>query len=811
MRISWNWLRQYVDTDLSPQHAAAVLTSTGLETESVELHEPIKGMLAGVVVGHVLQCDKHPDADRLAVCMVELGDGEPKQIVCGAPNVAVGQKVLVATVGSTLNMTDGTSIVIKKSKIRGQESCGMICAEDELGLGKSHAGIMVLDPSAVPGMSASDHFGLKSDHVLEIGLTPNRTDAMGHVGVARDLIAAINYRTGSSLQLGLPDISGFVQDDEARSIAVEVRDAKACPRYAGVTLTNVKVGPSPKWLQERLTSIGLKPINNVVDVTNFVQHELAQPLHAFDADKLNGGRIVVRMAAPGEPFTTLDGKERKLDAGDLVIADAQEPACIAGVFGGSKSGVSDATTIVFLESACFDPSTIRRTARRHGLSTDASFRFERGVDPEITVYALKRAALLLKEVAGARVSSPVIDIDHSLKHRSEVHLRFSELAALSGIRIDHDAVMRVLELLDFRIRERNAQGVHVQVPAYRVDVHRPVDVIEEILRIHGFDQVPVPERLSVPAVTHPALTLESLRQQTGVHLATRGFREIMTPSLVSGERVVKSGIIEEASAVRLANPLSTELDVLRPTMLFGALQAMAHNINRQQRDLRFFERGRVYGRIGDRTQETETLSLTITGRRWKEHWRADDRATELNDVKEEVEALLGRAGLLARTTWVPVEHALLENAAVIHVNKRPVGIVGQVTEREAKSSDVSQAVFHAELNEEAMLDACRSGHIAYTEVSRFPAVRRDLSLLLSNEVQFEHLQKVAMNAERKLLREVDLFDVYQGDKLPAGKKSYALRFLLQDAEKTLTDEQVEKAMARIRAALEKEVAAELRG
>lgn len=811
MRISWNWLRQYVDTDLTPQEAATVLTSTGLETESVELHEPIKGMLAGVVVGHVLQCDKHPDADRLTVCSVELGDGVPKQIVCGAPNVAVGQKVLVATVGSTLNMTDGTSIVIKKSKIRGQESNGMICAEDELGLGQSHAGIMVLDPSAVPGTPAAEYLGLKSDHVLEIGLTPNRTDAMGHVGVARDLIAALNYRTGSSLQLRLPDVSAFAQDDSTRSIAVEVKDAKACPRYAGVTLTNVKVGPSPKWLQDRLTAIGLKPINNVVDVTNFVQHELAQPLHAFDADKLSGRRIVVRMAAHGEPFTTLDGKERKLDAGDLVIADAKDPACIAGVFGGSKSGVTDATTSIFLESAFFDPGTIRRTARRHGLNTDASFRFERGVDPDLTVYALKRAALLLKEVAGARISSPVTDIDHSLKHRSEVHLRFSELNALSGIHIDHDAVVRVLELLDFRIRERNAQGVHVQVPAYRVDVHRPVDVIEEILRIHGFDQVPVPERLQVPAVTHAALTLENLRQQTGAHLATRGFREIMTPSLVSGERVVKSGVAVDASTVRLANPLSSELDVLRPTMLFGALQAMAHNINRQQRDLRFFERGRIYGRTSERTHETETLSITLTGRRWQERWRAEDRATELNDVKEEVESLLGRLGLLAQAGWSPVQHALLESAAQIHVNKRPVGVLGQVVAREAKASDVSQAVYHAELNEEALLDACRADRIAYTEVSRFPAVRRDLSLLLANEVHFEQLRKVALNAERKLLREVDLFDVYQGDKLPAGKKSYALSFMLQDAEKTLTDEQVEKAMGRIRTALEQETGAELRG
>lgn len=810
MRISWNWLRQYVDTELTPQQAAAILTSTGLEVESVEPHEPVKGMLQGVVVGHVLECAKHPDADRLSLTVVGIGAGEPLRIVCGAPNVAAGQKVLVATVGATLHMHDGGSLTIKKSRIRGQESNGMICAEDELGLGQSHDGILVLDPAAVPGTPAAQQLGLVSDHVLEIGLTPNRTDAMGHVGVARDLIAALNYRDGQQLELKLPDVSAYAQDDDARATPVEVADAQACPRYCGVTLTQVEVGPSPKWLQDRLTAIGLKPINNVVDVTNYVQHELGQPLHAFDADQLAGHRIMVRRAAPGEPFTTLDGKDRTLDAGDLVIADAERPACIAGVFGGLRSGVSEATTAVFLESACFDAPTIRRTARRHGLSTDASFRFERGVDPEITVYALKRAALLLKEVAGARISSAITDIDHERRSRVEVKLRFAEVERLTGIAIAPDDVVRALELLDFRVMDRTAQGLTAQVPAYRVDVHRPADVVEEILRIHGFDNVPLPARLMMPPLPHEALTLETLRRETGAHLAARGFREIMTPSLVGLKHSVASGIAGEDGHVRLSNPLSSELDALRPTLLFGALQAVAHNANRQQRDLRLFERGRVYGARDGRTMETETLALALTGRRWRESWRAADRAVERADAQEEVEALLARLGLLADARWTDAAHALLDACCVLHVRKRAVGVLGQVKPQELKRADVGQAVFYAELDEEALLDACRAATITYAEVPRHPSVRRDLSLLLPEAARFEELKRIALQAERKLLREVGLFDVYQGDKLPAGRKSYALSFILQDEARTLTDDQVDKAMGRIRAALEKEAGAEVR-
>lgn len=810
MRISYNWLKQYVETDLTPQQAAEVLTSTGLEVESVEAFEPIKGMLAGVVVGRVLQRDKHPDADRLSVCLVDLGKGENVQIVCGAANVEAGQKVLVATVGCTLYMHDGGSLVIKKSKIRGQESHGMICAEDELGLGESHAGIMVLDPSAVAGTAASEYLQLTSDHVLEIGLTPNRTDAMGHVGVARDLVAALNHRRGLTLELKLPDVSAYGQEEDGQAVEVEVLAPVAAPRYSGVTIGNVQVGPSPKWLQDSLLAIGLKPINNVVDVTNYVQHELGQPLHAFDADQLAGRRVVVRMATANEPFVTLDEKERKLDVGDLVIADAEAPACIAGVFGGMRSGVTERTTRIFLESAYFDPSYIRRTARRHGLNTDSSFRFERGVDPEMTVYSLKRAALLIKEVAGARVISGISDIDNKPHTAREVHLRFAECDRLTGIRIQHDAIVRILESLDMRIRDRNEQGVQVVVPSYRADVYRPADLIEEILRIHGYDQVPIPAQLAVPPVLQDALTLESLRHQSAAHLAARGLREIMTPSLVNGERCVKSGAADAEELITLANPLSSELDVLRPTMLFGMLQSLAHNINRQQRDLAFFERGRIYRSKGARMVETETLAMVLTGRRFAENWRSASRKAELFDAKEEVEVLLQRMGLNTQAIWEPMGHALLGNAHALVIKGRRIGSLGEVHKTVLKSADVSQAVFFAELDEEALLDACRAQKQEYAEVSRFPRVRRDLSLLLDEAVRFDRLRELSFQAERKMLQEVGLFDVYQGEKLPAGKKSYAMSFILQDANKTLTDEQVDKAMGRIREVLAKEAGAEVR-
>ncbi|NUQ16179.1 MAG: phenylalanine--tRNA ligase subunit beta [Flavobacteriales bacterium] len=812
MRISWNWLRSLLDTDtLSPQQAADILTSTGLEVESCEPLEPVPGMLAGVVVGAVRTCEKHPDADRLHICMVDLGQGDPVQIVCGAPNVAAGQKVLVATVGTTLHPAGGEPFAIKKSKIRGAESHGMICAADELGLGTDHDGILVLDPAAVPGTPAAQQLNLRGDHVLEIGLTPNRSDALGHWGVARDLVAALNHRTGSTHKVLLPAVDGFKQDDEARAIAVEVQDAPAAPRYAGLTLTQVKVAPSPEWLQERLRSIGLKPLNNVVDVTNFVQHELGQPLHAFDADKLAGGKIIVRKARAGETLVTLDDKERKLDPEDLLIADAEKGACLAGVYGGAHSGVTEATTAIFLESACFDAVTIRRTARRHGLNTDASFRFERGVDPEITVYALKRAALLLQEVAGAKVSSAITDIG-APRPWAEVDLHFATVDRLCGMPIAPDDVAKILQALDCKIAARDAQKLRVQVPPYRVDVLREADLVEEVLRIHGLDRVPIPARLMVPPVLHEAVTAEAFGANLSKHLAGRGFREVMTPSLVNGARAAQLDPAVEGTLVRLKNPLSAELDVMRPTLLFGMLQAAVHNAARQQPDLRLFECGRRYAvDAKGQVHESSRTALLITGQEGRESWRAAVRGSELADVKAETELLLERLGLAEGSSWVPAEHALLGSAVEARLGKHSVAVLGEVKAEVRKAFGLGQRAWYAELDDEALLALVRGQRTTFREVPKFPAVRRDLSLLLDRAVTYADLERIARQAERKLLREVGLFDVYEGDKLPAGKKSYALRFILQDPQKTLTDEQVDKAMGRIRQALEKEAGAELRG
>lgn len=810
MRISWNWLRSLIDADITPQRAAEMLTSTGLEVESVELLEPVKGMLQGVVVGHVLKREKHPDADRLSVCSVDLGGGSPVGIVCGAANVAEGQKVLVATVGSLLHMTDGSTITIKKSKIRGVESNGMICAEDELGLGDSHDGIIVLDQTAPVGAPASAFLGLKTDHVLEIGLTPNRSDALGHVGVARDLIAALNVRNAAGAKVLWPSVDGFKQDDDARAVTVEVCSPAACPRYAGLTLTGVRVGPSPSWLQDRLKAIGLKPINNVVDVTNYVQHELGQPLHAFDADKLEGGAIVVRSAKEGERFVTLDGRERELSSEDLVIADGKKPACIAGVFGGSESGVTATTTTVFLESACFSSASVRRTARRHQLNTDASFRFERGVDPENTVYALKRAALLLKEVAGARVSSPITDIVATRAAWPRVELLFGRANAFIGTELTGDEMCSVLAALDMRIMERTTTGVVVEVPPYRTDVTRPVDVIEELVRIIGFDRVPLPTRSSMPLVQRTQVSFDGVQQRVSQHLAARGFREAMTPSLVNGAAVLRSGAAGSNEVVVLQNPLSAELDTLRPDLLFGLLQTAAYNTARQQRDLRLFENGRAYGLKSGVPSEEEHVALVLVGRQERERWNAGDRMVELGDAKAEVELLLERLGA-ADVRFVPVDHAVLSDAVDVMVGGAAIGVVGSVRHEVSGPFDLSQGVHYAELSYAPLVQLVSAKRTTYTEVPKYPMVRRDLSLLLDRSVTFERLKEVAMGSERKLLRSMDLFDVYEGGKLPAGKKSYALSFHLLDASKTLTDDVVDKAMARIRQALEKELGAELRG
>ncbi|MCB0794879.1 MAG: phenylalanine--tRNA ligase subunit beta [Flavobacteriales bacterium] len=810
MRISWDWLRSLVDVDVSAEEAADLLTSSGLEVEHIEVIEPVKGMLAGVVVGHVLEVADHPDADRLRVCRVDLGaeHGEA-QIVCGAPNVAKGQSVLVATVGAELHMQDGSALTIRKAKIRGVESQGMICAEDELGLGESHEGIMVLEGSPKAGTPASAHLGLKSDRVFEIGLTPNRSDALGHLGVARELAAVANYRTGASATLQLPDVSSYAQDDEARQVQVEVKDPHACPRYAGTTLTQVQVAPSPSWLQERLKSIGLKPINNVVDITNFVQHELGQPLHAFDADRIAEDRIIVRHLTEGTAFTTLDGTERKLSDEDLMITDPQGGLCMAGVFGGLGSGVTNATTTVFLESACFAPIGIRRTARRHGLNTDASFRFERGVDPELAEYALKRAALLMREVCGAKISAPITDHYPHPVEWVKVDLHLDRLERIAGSSIPAVDVEQVLELLGCRVEGSGAKRWQVAVPPFRVDVRREVDLIEEVLRVRGFDRIPAPAHLMLPSGPREEITLDGLRRALATHLAARGFQEVMTPSLVNGEQHVSWHAEWKGQLVRLRNPLSKQLDVLRPDLTTGMVEAAAYNAARQQRDVRLFEQGRTYLRKGERVVERNCTGLLVCGKQWTENWNTGDEQVDHWTIKAEVEAILQRFGMQS-LQHSEVEDPLLSDALAIVIEKREVARLGRPRNAVQQALGQDLPCWMATFFDDGLVELLRKRRTEHQEVPRYPAVRRDLSLLLDRSVTFEELERSAYQAERKLLRRVQLFDVYEGDKLPKGKKSYALSFTLQDRDGTLTDAQVEKAMARIRGGLEKGVKAELR-
>ena len=802
-------MNEYIDVNMDVHEAADILTSTGLEVEKVEKAEPIPGMLEGVVVGKVLSCTQHPNADKLKLTQVDIGGEENLPIVCGAPNVAEGQKVLVATVGCTLYPTGGEAFKIKKAKIRGEESRGMICAEDELGLGTDHDGIMVLDDTAEIGMSAALHLDLKSEYVLEIGLTPNRADGMSHLGAARDLIAAINHRQERNAKLLKPSVEAYSKDNDELSISCELANSKACPRYSGVGLTEVRVGPSPKWLQDRLMSIGMKPINNVVDITNFVQMETGQPLHAFDAARIGGGKVVVRNMDEGTLFVTLDEVERKLSAEDLMICDAEKGMCIGGVFGGIDSGVSEATKSVFLESAIFDPSTIRRTNKRHGLHTDAGFRFERGVDPDGNIYALKRAALLIKELCGAKISSYIVDIYPEPIKGFKVELRYQMLDRMMGHRMNREEVKNILPLLDITIESESENGLKLHVPAYRVDVQREIDVIEEIMRIHGFDRVIMPERLNVPMITSGQLAGEQLNADISAHLSSRGFCEIMTPSLVSAEDALKGGSVKEEDLVRLSNPLSTELDVMRSDMIAGGLDAIAYNINRRNSDLRLFERGRVYERSDQKHVEKQRISILMSGKLDLQIWRADARSAELDDVKSEIEMILDRFEIHGSSVQA-TDHPLLNNAHRILIGEKEIGLLGSVDPSFAKRFDVDQEVHFGELYMEALVKIRKRRKLEFETVSKYPAVRRDLSMLLDKEVRFEDLKRIAEKNERKLLKHVTLFDSFEGDKLPDGKKSYCLTFTLQDENQTLTDDRIEKVVEKLFRIYEKEFAAERR-
>jgi phenylalanyl-tRNA synthetase beta chain len=816
VKISYNWLKTYLDFSIEPVELARILTGTGLEVEGMEEFETVKGGLEGVVIGKVLTCEKHPDADKLTVTTVDTGSGEPLQIVCGAPNVAVGQTVPVATVGTTLYPAGSKEgLTIKAAKIRGVASSGMICAEDELGLGSSHEGIMVLDNSAVVGSPASSYFRVEKDVVFEIGLTPNRIDGASHIGVARD-IAAYLKQQGDPAVLKKPAVDGYAPDDKALSIEVAVENPEACPRYSGVTLTGLTVKESPDWLKNRLRAIGQEPINNIVDITNFVLHETGQPLHAFDAAKIKGGRVRVRTLPENSTFTTLDGKERKLTGNDLMICDAEDGMCIGGVFGGEGSGVTEQTEDIFLESACFDAVFIRKTAKHHQLNTDASFRFERGTDPNGTVYALKRAALLMKEIAGGKISSDITDIYPEPVEDFRVEVTFNNIARLIGKHIDPDIIVSILESLDIRVEKRDGAGMTLRVPPYRVDVKREADIVEEILRIYGYDNVEFDEHVNSTLTYVEKPDREKVVNTISDMLSSAGLLEIKSNSLTK-ESYFEGG---DPTVVRIQNALSQDLSCMRQSLLPGGLEAVIYNINRKRPDLKLYEFGNCYfvdpqketNNPQERYSEEFHLGIFLTGNFTRENWTTTADPASFYHIKSLVMMVLGKLGIdTGKLEAAEVKNDAYDQALEYRSGKGRVLIFGKVAGSLLKAFDIRQEVYAAEFNWDLVVRLHKKSRVIFRPLPRFPEVKRDLSLMLDRSVRFEQLKELAFKTEGKILKQVDLFDVYEGEKIESGKKSYALSFTLLDEEKTLTDKQIDKAMGRISAAFEQELGAVVRG
>jgi len=807
MKISLSWLRQYAATNKTSEEISTILTDTGLEVEGLEVIETTPGGLKGLVIGEVLSTEPHENADRLKVTQVNIGSSEPLQIVCGAPNVAAGQKVVVATVGAVLYPIVGDSFKIKESVIRGVASSGMICAEDEIGLGKGHDGIMVLDKEAVVGTPAANYFGVANEEVIEIGLTPNRADGMSHFGVARDLVAALQVK-GENATLNFPELTAII--NKSNDFDVTVEDTDACPRYAGVTLTNIKVAPSPKWLQNRLRSIGLSPINNVVDVTNFVNHELAQPLHAFDLSKIEGNKIVVKTGLSEVKFKTLDGVERILHNDDLMICNANKPMCIAGVFGGEKSGVSETTTDIFLESAYFNPVSVRKTAKRHGLNTDASFRFERGIDPNITIKALTRAVNLLQEIAGANVSSNVVDFYPNPIADFEVAFNYDNCNRLIGSKLSETQIDNILKALDITTIKKDGRNITLQVPAYRVDVQREVDIIEEVLRIHGFNQVAIPNQLRSAIQYASKPNKEKIKNLIADHFVANGMIEIMSNSLTKSSYNKLDAGVNEQHNVSMLNPLSSELDVLRQSLLFSGLEAILYNNNRRQLDLKLFEFGKVYHNYDAGIEESEELIMLFTGKKEQELWSNSNDRTSVFDAKTMLIQLIQKLGLNKNLQSGNSKHPALASGSCITIAKKKVADYGVVKPTVLKALGIKQEVQIAFVYWESVLDLLHMNRVKYAEVAKFPEMRRDLSLLINEEVSFEQIEQAARKQERKLLKEVSLFDVYKGKNLDAGKKSYAVSFVFRDENKTLNDSQIDKVMEKITSQLQKEFDATLR-
>ena len=813
MKISYNWLKQYIDLKFSPEETAALLTGCGLEVESIDKFQSVKGGLEGLVIGEVKEREKHPDADRLSVTKVDVGNGVLLNIVCGAPNVEAGQKVVVAEVGATVHPVTGEPFQIKKSKIRGALSEGMICAEDEIGLGASHAGIMVLDASAKVGTSAKEYFGIEDDYVLEIGLTPNRSDAASHIGVARDLAAVINGGKSQDAKINMPAIDSFSADNESLKIEVVIEETEACPRYSGITISGVEVKDSPAWLQKSLKSIGLKPINNIVDATNFVLHELGQPLHAFDADKILGNKVVVKKMPQATKFTTLDGIERELSSNDLMICNANEGMCIAGVFGGLKSGISAETKNIFLESAYFNSVSIRKTSRLHGLKTDASFRFERGADPNITVYALKRAALLIKEIAGGKISSSVVDIYPKVIENFKIDFSYKNCERLIGKAFPKESIKNILRDLQIGIEQESETGLQLSVPPFKADVTREVDVIEEILRVYGYNNVEIPSllRSSISYSTKP--DIEKAKNTISDLYTAKGFTEIICNSLTAEKYSDMFGETEKANNVHILNPLSSDLNVMRQTLLFNGLEMIAHNINRKNPDLKFYEFGKTYHLkdTGDwKYTEKNRFSVLVTGRKQTENWNTNSDNANFFQLKGMVESVLKKLGVETKEVSADNTSQLFSYSSVYESGKKKVVEFGEVKKSILKKLDIEQEVFYADFDWDEILNQIKRVSLKYTEVPVYPSVRRDLALLVDKQVRYADIKELAFKTERNLLKEVNLFDVYEGKNLEPGKKSYAVSFIIQDEKATLNDKTISKVMEKMAATLKESLGATIR-
>ncbi len=808
MTISYNWLSNYLPEKIEPERLSRILTSVGLEVESMEKYERIKGGLEGLVVGEVLDCQPHPNADKLTLTKVNTGGIVPLHIVCGAPNVAVGQKVIVAPVGATIYPVKGTPVTMKLAKIRGEESQGMICAEDEIGLGESHAGIIVLPADTAIGVAAAAIFEPYSDIIYEIGLTPNHMDAMSHIGTARDVCAYLQHHNNHPVKVKLPFVNAFKADNNSLPVAVEIKDKAACKRYSGITISNVTVGPSPAWLQNSLLAIGQKPINNIVDITNYVLHETGQPLHAFDADAIMGKKIIVQKLAEGTAFTTLDGKERKLGAQDLMICNAEEPMCIAGVFGGMKSGVSSDTKNIFLESAWFDPVHIRKTFLYHDLRTEAASRFEKNVDISSTVTVLKRAALLIKEIAGGEISSDIVDEYPVPAEKTQVEIKYHYLKKISGKNYHPDAVKKILESLGFELIKEGIDALRVAAPLSKPDISLPADVAEEVLRIDGIDNIEIPSTISISPALDDHIIKEQLLEKMAGYLTGSGFNEILTNSITNSRYYTEETL---HTAVKMINSLSAELDVLRPSMLETGLESIVYNINRKQANLKFFEFGKTYAQkaVGSYT-ETEHLSLFSTGNNHADGWQEKAKPVDFFALKGVVQALLVLCGI-GDVQFVPETTADSDGTMFLIKKKSTVlGSISKVPAAKLAQFDIKQPVYFADLFYGALLGLYLKQQLVYTEIPKYPAVQRDLAIITDKKVSFAEVEQSIRKAGVHKLQQYRLFDIFESDKLGSGKKSMALNFVFLDPEKTLTDKETDGMMQRIVQQLENEVAAEIR-